>query len=145
MVKEAVSLRDVAATIVDVAGQGEGSPFPGQSLARFWAETTPRSTSIEPALSEVVPNKYLIPNSRDPAVLAQAAWPLGAMKDSEWSYIRREGDIREELFHLRDDANEAHNLAAEPKAQANARANASGPGPDHGRTARARTIPSVIV
>ena len=40
------------------------------------------------------------------------------MNDAEWSYIRREGDIREELFHLRDDANEQHNVAGEPAAQA---------------------------
>ena len=36
VVKEAVSLRDLAATIVDVTGQAAGSPFPGRSLARFW-------------------------------------------------------------------------------------------------------------
>jgi arylsulfatase A-like enzyme len=117
VVKEVVSLRDVAATIVDVAGQSEGSPFPGKSLAHFWAETTPRATSLEPALSEVVPNKYLIPISRDPAVLAQAAWPLGSLQEKEWTYIRREGDIREELFHLRDDAKEERNLAADSAAR----------------------------
>jgi arylsulfatase A-like enzyme len=117
VVKEVVSLRDVAATIVDVAGQGEGSPFPGESLAHFWAETTPRATTIEPALSEVVPNKYMIPNSRDPTFLAQAAWPLGAIHDAAWSYIRREGDTREELFHLRDDAKEERNRAFDPAAR----------------------------
>ena len=36
VVKETVSLRDLAATIVDVAGLEAGSPFPGVSLARFW-------------------------------------------------------------------------------------------------------------
>ena len=44
VITEAVSLRDVATTIADVAGQAAGSPFPGRSLARFWNEpiaTTP--------------------------------------------------------------------------------------------------------
>jgi hypothetical protein len=42
---------------------------------------------------------------------------LGALIDGEWSYIRREGDIREELFHLREDASEQHNLASDPAAR----------------------------
>ena len=33
---ETVSVRDLAATMVEVSGQRAGSPFPGQSLARFW-------------------------------------------------------------------------------------------------------------
>ena len=37
-VKEPVSLRDLAATIVDVVGLQAGSPFPGVSLARFWKQ-----------------------------------------------------------------------------------------------------------
>ena len=43
--------------------------------------------------------------------------PLGAVKDGEWSYIRREGDVHEELFHLREDAKEMRNLAGDPAAQ----------------------------
>ena len=39
-VTETVSLRDLAATIVDVAGLQGGSPFPGESLARFWNGST---------------------------------------------------------------------------------------------------------
>ena len=36
VVNDTVSLRDLAATVVDVSGQRAGSPFPGHSLARFW-------------------------------------------------------------------------------------------------------------
>ena len=43
--------------------------------------------------------------------------PLGAVKEAEWSYIRREGDVREELFHLSEDAKEQRNLAGDPSAQ----------------------------
>src|SRR5262249_19673961 len=38
-VTEPVSLRDLAATIVDVAGVADGAPFPGVSLARFWRQS----------------------------------------------------------------------------------------------------------
>ena len=45
-------------------------------------------------------------------------WPLAALNQGGWTYIRREGDIHEELFHLREDAKEAHNLAGATDAQA---------------------------
>ena len=119
MVKEAVSLRDLAATIVDVTGQEAGSPFPGESLARFrkGAGARPHPMSAEPALAEVVPNPELIPHNRGAVGVAKPTWPLGSLHEAEWSYIRREGELREELFHLRDDAKQEHNLAADPKVQ----------------------------
>jgi hypothetical protein len=43
--------------------------------------------------------------------------PLGAVKEREWSYIRRERDASEQLFHLSQDANEQRNLAGDPSAQ----------------------------
>ena len=36
VVRETVSLRDLPATILDLAGLSEGSPFPGRSLADLW-------------------------------------------------------------------------------------------------------------
>jgi arylsulfatase A-like enzyme len=118
-VKGSVSLRDLAATIVDVARLETGAPFPGVSLGRYWkqplqvAPVQPPSTS--PALAEVVPENPLIRNSWSaPKPLS----PLGAIKEKDWSYIRREGDVREELFHLREDPKEQHNLAGDPTAQA---------------------------
>ena len=119
VVKEAVSLRDLAATIVDVTGQKAGSPFPGVSLARFWkgARTQPHQFSAEPALAEVVPNPELVPHDRGAAGAAKPTWPLGSLHEAEWSYIRREGDLQEELFYLRDDAKQEHNLAADPTAR----------------------------
>jgi arylsulfatase A-like enzyme len=119
VVKEAVSLRDLAATIADVAGQKAGSPFPGQSLARFWDGTKPtlptKPASLESAFAEVVPNPNA-PGNHDSSGVPKPNWPLGALKDAEWSYIRREGEVREELFHLREDATEQHNGAANPAA-----------------------------
>jgi arylsulfatase A-like enzyme len=118
VVTETVSLRDIAATIVDMLGLAAGSPFPGDSLARFW-DANPTTTPIEhaaPALAELVPDPNAQVN-RDSSGLPKAAWPLGALIEGEWSYIRSEGDVRQELFHLRQDAKEERNLAADPAAR----------------------------
>jgi hypothetical protein len=48
--------------------------------------------------------------------MPKKSWPLGALNDGEWSYIRREGDVREELFRLSTDANQERNLAGDPAA-----------------------------
>ena len=54
VVKETVSLRDLAATVVDVLDLEAGSPFPGSSLARYWdgkpTTPTPTRASSDPAL-----------------------------------------------------------------------------------------------
>ena len=103
-VKEAVSLRELAATIVDITGQAAGSPFPGESLARLWkpadAPQPTLSGSLTPALAEVVPHD---PEKRDYWGTTRQLAALGAVKEREWSYLRREGDVREQLFHLSAD------------------------------------------
>ena len=37
VVAEPVSLRDIPATVIDMLGLAGATPFPGRSLARFWA------------------------------------------------------------------------------------------------------------
>src|SRR5262249_31287078 len=78
--------------------------------------TTPPPTraSSEPALSEVVPG---FATDVDDDGLYRKTWPLGALNDGEWSYIRGEGTVREELFRVSQDALEQHNLARDPAAQ----------------------------
>jgi arylsulfatase A-like enzyme len=120
VISDRVSLRDLAATIIDLAGQKEGSPIPGESLVRFWREPSLEhavgSAGATKALSEVVPAD---PVDHDlTSRRSQVVWPLGAVTDQDWSYIRREGDVREELYDLRRDAGQQHNLAAGPAAQA---------------------------
>jgi arylsulfatase A-like enzyme len=120
VISNRVSLRDLAATIVDLAGQQDGSPIPGESLARFWrersAEQAAASAGAQEALSEVVPAD---PVDHDlTSRRSQAVWPLAALADQDWSYIRREGDVREELYDLRHDAGQEHNLAPTPAVQA---------------------------
>ena len=118
VIKETVSLRDLAATVVDVLGMAPGSPFPGESLARLWKESRPGEysggISSSPGLTEVVP---LDPRYADSSGLSKRVWPLGGFADDEWSYIRREGEVYEELFDLRIDGKEERNLANDPAAR----------------------------
>ena len=107
-------MRDLAATVVDLAGLKAGSPFPGESLARFWTQSSspaPPDPAAGRALAEVVPNDPLL--NPDRSDLLQPHWPLAALAEGDWTYIRRDGDVQEELFHLREDAGEAHNLAGD--------------------------------
>ncbi len=127
VIKETVSLRDMAATIVDLVGIHAGSPFPGASLARFWggspASPAGPASPAEPAdptaasgaLAEVVPNDPL--GNPDRSRWLEAHWPLAALSERNWSFIRREGDVHEELFHLSDDPRETRNLVADPAVQ----------------------------
>jgi arylsulfatase A-like enzyme len=116
VVAQAVSLRDAAATVVDIAGLHAGSPFPGESLARFWSESSPATSTqaarSQPVLSEVVP---LQSYGLDPSRWSdEPRWPLVALTDGDWAYIRHEEDGREELFELSRDAQERHDLASDP-------------------------------
>ena len=113
-----MSLRDIAATIVDLLDLEDGSPLPGASLARYWDKTSAIKTmarSAAPAaMAEVVPGDA---RYRDVYGLPQKTWPMSALNQGAWSYIRTEGRVREELFHLGRDREEARNLAADPDAQ----------------------------
>jgi arylsulfatase A-like enzyme len=118
VVTESVSLRDLAATMVDVLGFQEGSPFPGVTLARFWngSSSSPLASAEAaapvPVLSEVVPLQAVSPHPAD--WLNKPTWPLAALTDGDWTYIRREGNVREELFHAPEDAQQRRNRASDP-------------------------------
>ncbi len=118
VVKQPVSLRNLAATMIDLAGQSPGSPFPGHSLAGYWNQDPPavpiQPIAVSPSLAELVPNNRKMRDFLDRPIRLPA---LGAVKDGEWSYIRRELPIHEALFHIRSDPGEQHNLASDPAAQ----------------------------
>lgn len=112
VVAETVSLRNIAATIADIAGLGADSRIPGTSLARWWTPSSPPPGEAgfgEGALAELVPNETL---GSPPPDSSRRPSPLAAMAEEGWSYIRREGDRHEELYHLRDDPKEENNVAA---------------------------------
>jgi arylsulfatase A-like enzyme len=118
VIPETVSLRELPATTVDLVDLEAGSPFPGVSLARYWdpkpPAVKPACASSDPAVSELVPGDA---RYRDAYGLPLKTWPMGALNEGEWSYIRSEGKVREELFHLRRDAKEQRNLARDPASQ----------------------------
>ena len=102
VVTATASLRDLAATVVDVLGMKPAVPFPGESLARFWDGSSPSDDEGDangPALSEVVPLGSFGPNPL--ASDDRPRWPLAALAEGDWTYIRREEDSREELYHVR--------------------------------------------
>ena len=68
------------------------------------------------AFAEVVPNPR-DPSNRDSAGNPRPTFPMATFNDAEWTYIRREGNIREELYHLGKDAKQQHNLVREQDAK----------------------------
>lgn len=114
-VRDPVTIRDIAATIADMAGLASAAPFPGESLLRFSKDGSAESDVDRPAiLSELVPND---PTNRNYWGLPVAHPPRASLKDTEWSYMRREVEIGEQLYHLTEDPREQRNLAQDPSTQ----------------------------
>ncbi len=100
-VGDAVSLRDLAATVLHLANATESS-VPGVSLAQQWLDTIPTS----PVFSEV---------SRAPNVAASnptALGPLHSLIDDSLHYITNSAGS-EQLYSLRVDRTEMDNLAVQ--------------------------------
>jgi arylsulfatase A-like enzyme len=108
VIAEPVSLRDLAATVVDQLDLGGRSPFPGRSLARFWDPTRGASESeVEPVVSELIRGarsgrKILWP----PALRG----PMESLVADGLIYIRN-GDGVEELYDLQADPEEVRDLS----------------------------------
>jgi arylsulfatase A-like enzyme len=97
-----VTLRDVPATLLDLAGIAD-APIPGSSLAPAW-QGAPVPTS--PLFAEVrkgvrVPERYPTSDA-----------DLHSLLDEGLHYIRDTKGV-ESLFHYEDDPQEAHDLAAD--------------------------------
>jgi arylsulfatase A-like enzyme len=106
-VADPVSLRDLPATVVDVLGLADGSPFPGRSLARFWSENPGANIQDEPVLASVDGPVQAAPNQgRSPVFRG----PMKAVASGAQVYIRN-GDGREELFDVDADPGQSRDLA----------------------------------
>ena len=115
-VSEFVSLRDLPATVLDLVGIEPAGALPGHSLAPLWSgqATGPRS----PALSVV--SKML---NRSEEYLPAARGPMRSLFEDGLHYIYHETDKVEELYDVRADPAEAHNLIEQrPDAAARLRA-----------------------
>lgn len=117
VVAQTVSLRDLPATLVDALGLQEGAPFPGNSLMALWKSSNGNEKAgaggVSPALSEVTP---LDRSNPDPAQVITPLSRLAALSDNGWTYIRRDGERGEQLFHWSEDAAEQINLVDAPAA-----------------------------
>ncbi len=95
-IRRAVSLRDLAATISDLAGV-DRDPIPGVSLVNAWRDT---SVALSPALGEV---------RKQPNALGDYPTSKGALKalaTEDWFYILNEGTDVEELYAYTADPDE---------------------------------------
>jgi arylsulfatase A-like enzyme len=116
VIAEPVSLRDVPATAVDLLGLGDGSPFPGRSLARLCGRRDDPagsgSSPDEPLLMETGKPLLLTNQGREPA----ARGPMASLIGRGMHYIRT-GDGQEELYVLAADPEERINAAGSPNVQ----------------------------
>lgn len=111
VVNRFVSLRDVPATIAEIARPGEKHPFPGESLSRLWTRPKALPSDETPVVSELGSPNPLNPNQgRSPA----SRGPLAAIAMGNLVYIRNLGDGGEELFDEHDDPRELTNRAHSP-------------------------------
>lgn len=105
-VVEPVSLRDVPATLLDLAGAGEPGRLPGVSLAARWDSTRPGGPQSA-AVAHVA-------RARDRTAKGpNAATWLESVLDGDYHYIRS-GTGLEELYAWRTDSLERQNLAGTP-------------------------------
>lgn len=107
-VGDVVSLRDVPATLADLAGLGAGT-FPGVSLAGFWRDSVAHGS---PAIAQHLPG-----SGRDPSVPASEQG-MSAVFTADWQYVRTMRRALAEAFHYRTDPLDLENLAGTDSAHA---------------------------
>jgi arylsulfatase A-like enzyme len=110
-VRDSVSLRDIPATVLDLAGvTDDDAVFPGSSLARFWTPgrqgllTSTLHASLVPAPGQTQPT----PSARG---------PMRSIIEDPYHYILN-GDGAEELYDYRTDPGELRNLVGSAAAEA---------------------------
>ncbi len=108
VVTEAVSLRDVPATVLDLVGSPGESPFPGTSLAAVWRHQPDQSAgSSRTNYSEL---KAPIEDGVGPRDKKAFDGPLQSVVVDGNVYIRH-GSGAEELYNLDSDPSESLNLS----------------------------------
>jgi arylsulfatase A-like enzyme len=115
VVESAVSLRDLPATVVDLLGLSAGSPFPGRSLAAYWALPSGTATAdlTSPAVSEQADETVIHARSQfDPA---HPAFQMSLVAMGK-HYIR-DGIGKETLYDSIDDPFEHSDLMGSKQGQ----------------------------
>ena len=108
-VHDAVSLRDLPATIIDLVDLENKKQFPGSTLARYWSPEKKAANGTVPALFSEI-----FIGGNEPDWIPQS-WPVakGEMKSvvaGGYHYIQY-GDGKEELFDFENDPQEKDDLA----------------------------------
>ena len=103
-VQATVSLRDVAATVVQLTNQS-GAPFPGTTISHYWNDTT-QGTVTSPAYSEVEPAPGVEPDS------PLAGGPLRSLVSFPYRAVEHV-DGRIELYDLEKDPGEERDLSSD--------------------------------
>lgn len=106
-VDQAVSLRDIPATVADLLNLQDESPFPGESWSRFWREGSEGEDPEIPVLVEVLLREKISMNPDRPP-----AWrgPMRGVVAQGLTYIRN-ADGREELYDVQTDPGQTQDLA----------------------------------
>jgi arylsulfatase A-like enzyme len=107
-VAEPVSLRNLAATVIDLLPPGQQARFPGRSLARFWtgAGETPDTIIATVEQDNTAPAWYPISQG-----------DLESVAYGGFRYIRNEGTGIEELYDFEHDVLERWDLAGTDSGQ----------------------------
>ncbi len=108
VVREAVSLRHVPSTVLELAGLDAHSPFPGKSLSAFWIMgASDRAHATQGRLSRSSPHRSK-PRAPGPlfrnSVARCSPWSLAGMPSSATP------EAAEELYDLESDPEERSNL-----------------------------------
>ncbi len=108
-----VSVGDVPATVADLLRTSGGArAFPGLPLRRFWNERA-GDEGDEPVVSEMEHLAWMARSPRMPA----ASGPMALLTEGTWSYHRQVHEtlgVREQMFDLKSDPGEEHDLAGDP-------------------------------
>jgi arylsulfatase A-like enzyme len=105
-VSQPVSLRDLAATLVDLGGLADGRGLGGTSLAPTWADSAARTSAAIAELSRGI--------NAEPSAL-NAKGDMYALADDSLHFIRN-GDGSYEIYAYRRDPREEVNLGKGPHA-----------------------------
>jgi len=114
VVQSVVSLRDMAATILHLAGVDAASiGIPGNSLSRYWAQPGEGPEGAVEPPSETAFSVLYRGSGTEPWYPVERGPAMYSLVDSAYHYIRN-GDGTEELFDLNSDPGEVSNLARMP-------------------------------
>ena len=105
-VPQIVSLHQIPSTVMELVGEAS-TPFPGNSLVRFWSDAADKATETS-ILSEVSPGRFKAGPPNYPTAANRGG--LKSLITSQWHFILSESGSAE-LYAWHQDRGELDNLA----------------------------------